>query len=100
MIADIAISEVHAALDEGTEYFVFNLVISNMKTVGTSSCDGCRRGARLAIPGITLKQPAGVGDFYISGAANTSGVWYLDWQGGATDPVRNTTWGGVKALYH
>ena len=88
-------------LDANVEYFAFNLMISNMRTIGADSCAGCSRGARLVLNSIKLTQPIGVGDFSLSSSVLPFSN-RLDWQGGVCipDPIRNTTWGGVKALYH
>ncbi len=85
-------------LEVDVEYFAFNLVISNVRTTGADACIGCSRGARLVLNAIKFTQPAGVGDFVLNSSARAESN-QLDWQGGATDPVRNTTWGNVKALY-
>lgn len=103
MTAAIAVSpEYIAPLEGGVEYFSFNLVFSNIHTVGTGACDGCRMRLLLGLNSINLTQPVGVGDFRLSGSLypGTSGT--VKWQGGLPpppDPVRNTTWGNVKALY-
>ncbi len=87
-------------LEAEVEYFAFNLVISNVRTAGADACVGCSLGARLILNSIKLAQPVGVGDFKLSGSVEP---WssQINWQGGAPipDPVRNTTWGNVKALY-
>jgi len=85
-------------LDVDVEYFAFNLVISNMRTTGADACIGCSLGAVLVLNSIKFTQPVGVGDFVLFESARAASN-RLDWQGGATDPVRNATWGNVKALY-
>jgi len=85
-------------LEEDVEYFAFNLVISNVRTTGLDACVGCSLGARLILNSIKLTQPVGVGDFKLSQPPQP-GSSQINWQAGATDPIRNTTWGNVKALY-
>lgn len=91
-----------APLEAGVEYFAFNLVFSNIHTVGTGACDGCTMPALLGLSSIKLIQPPGMGDFNVYGHIYPGTTGTVRWQGGFSlyDPVRNTTWGGVKALYH
>ncbi len=80
----------------GTDYFLFNLVIDDARTIGSSPCSGCLEPA--AITFAWLQTDVGVG---ISGGGPGSVV---TWQGPtstcyAAIPVRGRTWGAVKALY-
>ena len=90
-------------IDVGVEYFAFNLLINNAKTVGTGACAGCTVPVCLVLNSIKLTQPIGVGDFVLSqtGAPASN---YITWQTGypgclGATPTRNTTWGSVKSLY-
>ena len=93
-------------IDADVEYFVFNLLINNAKTVGTGACAGCTVPLCLVLNSIKLTQPIGVGDFTLSQAANPASN-YITWQAldfpllgcGYVVPTRNATWGAVKSLY-
>lgn len=87
----------------GDEIYAFKLSILRAKTTGTGSCEGCVNPVCLVLNRITVNQPAGVGDFNLTGPA-PGGRDYVTWQGGvgadcATVPTQNRTWGQVKALY-
>jgi len=95
-----------APVDADVEYFAFNLLINNAKTVGAGACAGCTVPVCLVLNSIKLTQPIGVGDFVLSQAANPASN-YITWQGGAiggsgcpaATPAKNATWGTVKSLY-
>ena len=84
------------------EYFGFNLVIRNYKTVGAGSCSGCLEPACIVlnyiniVPGILLGQHIQAG--------TSAGSNFATWQTSAPDchlvPTKNTTWSAVKRLYH
>jgi len=92
-------------LTAGTEYFLFNIVFNNVKTVGAGSCDGCE------IPACIVFNDAGVAD--LNGLRITlvdptaPGTNSVAWQGGGggqtgcpgVTPTRRSTWASVKSLY-
>jgi len=93
------------SIPEGDEVYAFKAIINAAKSTGLGACAGCQTGAGICMSSLTIKQPTGTpgGDRYISapGMRNTA-----IWQGGigadyycAVTPVRNTTWGSIKALY-
>jgi len=87
----------------GQNYFVFSLRVNHAKTTGVDSCDGCQIPACLAFPYMQLESGNQVSR--VITAPLTPGGNFVTWQGGggtncpAATPVRNSTWGGVKALY-
>jgi hypothetical protein len=87
-------------LDAGTEYYLVNVTINHAKTTGASACAGCTQSVCLGVRSVELIQPPSLPHYRIiaSGAQNL-----LTWQGlpaaCAATPVRNATWGQVKALY-
>ena len=88
-------------LDSGLEYYAFNLLITNAKTVGTGACAGCANKVCLVLNSIKLTQPVGVGNFVISDEATSrTATWQSEVAATCIPvPVRNRTWGSVKALY-
>lgn len=87
----------------GDEVYGFKFNILRAKTTGTGSCAGCANAACIVLNRITVNQPAGIGDFHLSGAA-PGGRDFVTWQGGTgadcnTVPAQNRTWGQIKALY-
>jgi len=92
------------------EVFLFNLMISHTKTVGTGACAGCTIPVCLAIERMKYVGPNARFKSY-SGSKNHDGEWFVSWQGGAgvvsgtgegcpaAVPVRNATWGAIKTLY-
>ena len=104
MVAAIATAS-PGPLDANVEYFSFNMLINNLKTVGTGACTGCAAPVCLVLNSIKITQPIGVGDYKISDS-NAPGSNIITWQGGAVGgggcaatPAKNTTWGSVKSLY-
>jgi hypothetical protein len=86
----------------GTEYFACNLTINNAKTVGTGSCAGCDEAVCIVLNSVNVTTPVLANDIFI-GNASSPGSNIVTWQGTGPDcqsvPVKNTTWGAVKALY-
>lgn len=88
----------------GTEYFAFNLVLSNAKTTSTGACAGCLTPACLVFNNIkgAVADPPGSYSMQI-GDPVTPGGNVVTWQGAgancATVPTKNTTWSQVKSLY-
>ncbi len=91
-------------LAEGTQVYSFQLKINHAKTVGTGSCAGCQTPVCIVLNSIKLNQTLLTpgGDKFISAPALRSFVTYQGGPGGdcyGSTPAKNTTWGGVKALY-
>lgn len=91
------------ALTAGDEVYGFKVLLLRTKTTGTGACAGCSNAACIVLNRIRLNQPAGVGDFDLTGAA-PGGRDFVTWNGGtgancATVPTQNRTWGQIKALY-
>lgn len=89
-------------LNPGEEYYASRISINNAKTVG-SACTGCNEPVCIVLNGVQVIQPAGTigGNVW---ATNEGTRRSITWQGGAganclAVPVRNRTWGQVKALY-
>jgi hypothetical protein len=112
VVAAIAVpASALADLFVGTEYFVFNLAINNLKTVGTGACADCQTPVCLVYVSdrVTTQVPAN--DRILLGATNGTDSFYATWQGGGVPvtwlgtgcpratPTRNTTWGAVKSVY-
>lgn len=89
-------------LQADTEYFSFNLVIDHAKTVGAGACGGCAGSVCLLFQTINITTPVLANNIFI-GNATTPGSNMAHWQGTGADcnlvPVKNRTWGEVKALY-
>jgi hypothetical protein len=88
----------------GTEYYMFEVVINNAKTVGAGSCAGCLTPVCLRLNVIETYQPPsqGADKFFTDPPAGGSAT--VTFQGGAgvncaSVPIRNRTWGQVKSLY-
>lgn len=90
-------------ITHGVEYFSCNVVITNAKSVN-SACTGCSTPVCLVLNSVKVTTPTPLAgtDVTISGAT-TAGSNEITWQGAgancASVPVRNVTWGAVKALY-
>jgi len=95
----------------GQEYFSFNVVIDNAKTVGTGACLGCQSPACITFNSLHLTTPVAANDRKLTGPANLTDGNFVTWQGGggvwsergdgcpAATPTRKQTWGAVKSLY-
>lgn len=87
-------------------YYAAKLILRNEATVGAQACDGCLAGACLVLNSIRVgRLTGGSGSesvvLEVPGAGDANRA---TWQGGADAacaavPVRNVTWGGLKALY-
>lgn len=96
---------------DGSEYFVFNIVVSNAKSSaaqGAGSCAGCDAPAVVMFSG--LRMFSGAETVAIFGSPQSPGSNMVSWQGGAgvpwwlfngcqLTPTHRSTWGAVKALY-
>lgn len=91
-------------LAAGTEYFSCNININNAKTVGPVNCAGCTDQVCIVLNSIrvTTNTPGGAADVTL-GTPTVAGSNEVTWQGAGANcaavPVRNATWGQVKALY-
>jgi hypothetical protein len=95
----------------GQEYFSFNVVINNTKTVGTGLCAGCTTPVCIVFNSVKVTTQEAARDRTVSGATNGTDSNYCTWQGGvgassnrgtgcpAATPTRSSTWGAVKGLY-
>ena len=84
------------------EYFAFNLVIINARTLGTPSCAGCTVPACIVLNSMNVAtHDIGVHENITTGTFAGSNL--ATWQGVGPScqlvPTKRTTWGGVKALY-
>jgi len=91
-----------ADLLANTEYFSCNIVIDHAKTVGAGACGGCAGSVCLLLQSLKVTDAISSNDVMLFGGA-TAGSDMAQWQGSGADcnlvPVRNKTWGQVKALY-
>lgn len=86
------------------EYFSFNLVINNAKTVGTGSCAGCTIPVCLRLASLKVTTPTPANDVTLSAPTNGTDSNFVTWQSGgaaclAATLTRQETWGAVKSLY-
>jgi hypothetical protein len=100
-----------SALIGGLEYFSFNAVINNQKTVGTPSCLGCQVPVCIVFNSLNLTTPIAANNRKLTGPTNGTDSDFALWQGGGNPggprgtgcpgatPARSTTWGTVKSLY-
>jgi hypothetical protein len=102
-------------LDENLEYYACKITILNTKTVGTGSCAGCASPAALFVSDIRLHQLPGDGDVSLGTSFTAEAIagWQcpasfsvcdgpgcgLEIHPDCTTPVRNPTWGMIKAAY-
>ena len=95
----------------GQEYFSFNVVINNLKSVGTGSCAGCQTPVCIVFNSVNLTTPILANNIKLTGPSNGSDSNYCTWQGGlgvvtgggsgcpAATPTKNATWSQVKSMY-
>jgi hypothetical protein len=93
----------------GAEYFDFNIVVDNARTVGSSGCPGCTVPVCIVLNTIDVVQKGNV--HHRLSTAAIPGSNFITWQGGgspstpqgngcpAATPVQRSTWGSVKSLY-
>jgi hypothetical protein len=91
-----------ADLLANTEYFSCNITIDHAKTVGTGACAGCSGSVCLVLNHFVVATPIPGNNMNLFGGT-TPGSDMAHWQGSGADcllvPVKNKTWGEVKALY-
>ncbi|MCC6651347.1 MAG: hypothetical protein IT348_09395 [Candidatus Eisenbacteria bacterium] len=104
LVATVMLTDTTAfvAAEPGVEYFALKLPITNVRTTGSGSCEGCSEPACLVLSSMRLIQFKGAGDVVVTAEA---GSRVATWQGAASGaclfvPARNRTWGGIKTLYH
>jgi hypothetical protein len=127
--ASIAVTGSNAAtLVAGQEYFLFRLLISHEKTVGTGSCSGCDQPVCIFLSRVSLYRfQSSAAAIHLDKGANWSGSQYATWQNGYPIDVhqvcetpdipcprrytdfecvlssptanRGSTWGQVKAMF-
>lgn len=103
-----------ADLFPGHEYYLYSVAISHQKTVDPGACAGCGLGACLSFSRVYLNYTDGSPPEPWFPGKFESDDRLATWQGGAgvisttiggqtscprATPVRNSTWGNVKALY-
>jgi hypothetical protein len=85
-----------------TEYGVFQLTVNNAKTVGTGACAGCTNPVCIVLNSVLMTTSGNLNNTFM-GTGTSPGSNIVTWQGAGADcnavPVRNTSWGQVKALY-
>jgi hypothetical protein len=95
------------SIPEGLEVYSYKCNINHAKTVGSDACPGCEIGICILLNSIKLNQPQDepCGSRFLSAPAVRN---FATWQGGPNagldcghvySPVKNATWGSVKALY-
>jgi hypothetical protein len=101
-----AVALVPTGLDPDVEYYGFQLILSNARTVGTDACEGCAAGVCLTLAEIKVVQADG--SFERCNVPLQS--QFIGWQcarGGGTHtecdgcPTAATpsSWGQIKSLY-
>lgn len=93
-------------VDPGTEYYAFQLTLTNARTLGEGalSCAGCSTPVCIVLARLTLGQDPPNLSYRLETPLHRS---YVTWQGGvisapgcpAALPARNTTWGTLKTLH-
>jgi len=84
------------------EYGVFKLTMNSQLSVGSPSCAGCADPVCIVLNSVEVDTETGVGNtFLLTGTSVGSNI--VTWQGAGANcqavPVRNSSWGQVKALY-
>lgn len=84
------------------EYFAFNLIIDNAKSVGLGACAGCNTPACIVFNSLNITPVTRPNQYLSTGTTASSN--FATWQGAGPDcalvPVRRATWGQLKSLYH
>ncbi len=103
-------------VDATREYYACIVRFTRDKTVGTGSCAGCSTPMGLRLQEVRLTQPVGLGDYRLTTPVTLTPDYdssIATWQHGsfrhwnapqfwacpAAVPVRNSTWGAIKAQY-
>jgi hypothetical protein len=105
----------------GTEYFVANITISHIRTVGAGACTGCSTPACALFANLVITTSGGTGDRTFTQPKDGASSHWVGWQSGVPNnpqivcdadgcnyhftciipPVagRASTWGALKSLY-
>lgn len=98
LIAAVAVPPTSlATLFTGQEYFAFNVIINNQKTVGTGACIGCDVPVDLLLASLKVTTPVAANDITLT-SPTAAGSNAAFWQS-IPVPTRKETWGAVKSLY-
>jgi hypothetical protein len=85
-------------LVSGQEYFSFNLVINNQKTVGTGACTGCNTQTCIAFSSLQL-QYAGSSTLTLTTPGDSVKSSVVTWQGGpGVPPPPGSTCSGLDSV--
>jgi hypothetical protein len=91
------------AMSTSLEYYAFEVLINRSKSIGTGSCEGCATATCIELRYIQLDQLTAPITFgAISRVEQNRFVTYNGAQANncvGFTPVRNRTWGAVKAMY-
>lgn len=100
--ATIAVRTIDAAtLFAGQEYFLFRLLISHEKTVGTGACTGCDVPVCLFLSSVSLYQRgANAAAIHLDRGANYLGSQYATWQSGYPVDVQRVCEPGTACAQH
>jgi hypothetical protein len=84
------------------EYFMVNVLIDNFNTTGGGGCAGCSQPVCIVLNSIDIMTTQSV--FTTLTSPSSPGSNFATWQGGTgancqSVPVKQATWGAVKALY-
>ncbi len=97
-----------ATVDDVTEHYALEILITHQKTVGSGACAGCAVAGCLMLTDIKLVQPLGVGDYTLAQPlSNTVVGWQCPAFPGAPGPQcfacpvpsKDRSWGTIKGLY-
>ncbi len=90
-----------APLDAANEYYDFLVRITNIKTVGSDSCAGCDVGVCIVLNEVQLHQSGGAASYVFIDPVNRYSVNWQRFIPGCPFivPVKNRSWGSIKALY-
>ena len=93
-----------------TELFLFRLIVTRAKTVGSGACAGCQTPVCIVFNTVNVRTTIAT-SHWIQGPANLTDSDFATWQGGgapvtprgtgcpAATPTKHSTWGAVKSLY-
>jgi hypothetical protein len=101
MVGAVAPSD-SVAISPSTEYYAFEIFINQRKSVGVGSCDGCATAACIELRSIQLSQAnRPTAEPAITQTDQNKFVTYNGAHVGdcAYVPVRNSSWGALKAIY-
>ena len=91
-------------LTPGVTYGLLKLAINSNNTTGGTACGGCGISECLVFESALIVVKPGNGSPVTIGSAATPGSDWATWQGTAANcaavPVRRSTWGAIKSLYH